>query len=355
MTKNKNYNIRKKCFMNRRTVGRTILAGAAAIALPIRKAKAATQDTINFGYLYPNLTTLMHGVAISIGAYQKQNLNIVSQKFSSGETVEGVQALWQGELDLYYGGGPEVASLNSRAIESGRAAPLAVVSAGNAGFTYFVLRPGLKPAKFEDLIGQPLRIAVSSPSSDHLALFLGWLRVEKHITGDQLGWQFLTVEGPDMPTALLTNQIDGFLHSEPTTTICLNNHAGYLYMAAENGDFGKNPPPLTFVAANRAFIAKNPDLVRRFLTAIAEANEYYTKADQATLVSIISKWSGIAPAVANEAFARIHPRVGMSHDQAQKWWDYLGIAMVAKGQLTKSFDPYKDLYDLQYQPSSMVS
>jgi hypothetical protein len=54
-------------------------------------------------------------------------------------------------------------------------------------------------------------------------------------------------------------------------------------------------------------------------------------------------------------FNRIHPRVAMTHDQAQKWWDYLGVAMIAKSQLTKSFDPNKDLFDLQYQASSMAS
>jgi ABC-type nitrate/sulfonate/bicarbonate transport system substrate-binding protein len=341
--------------VKRRAIARTIMAGTTAMVLPIKMSRAASSDTINFGYLYPNLTTLMHGVAISIGAYQKQNLNVAEQRFSSGQTVEGVQALWQGELDLYYGGGPEVASLNSRAIESGRTAPLAVVSAGNAGFTYFVLRPDLKPAKFDDLVGKPLRIAVSSPSSDHLALFLGWLRIEKKMTADQLGWQFLTVEGPDMPTALLTNQIDGFLHSEPTTTICLRDNAGYIYMEAERGDFGASPPPLTFLAGNRDFIAKRPELVKRFLTALEDANAYYAKADQAALVPIISKWSGIAPTVVSQAFTRIHPRVGMSPDQAQKWWNYLGVAMIAKGQLTKSFVPASDLFDLQYQPQSMMS
>ena len=41
-----------------------------------------------------------------------------------------------------------------------------------------------------------------------------------------------------MVPALLTGQIDGFLHSEPTTTLAIVNKAGHLFMQAARGDMG---------------------------------------------------------------------------------------------------------------------
>jgi ABC-type nitrate/sulfonate/bicarbonate transport system substrate-binding protein len=334
--------------MRRRDFGKACLVGLAAASLPRREAAAAS-NTIRFGYLYPNLTTLIHGVAKSIGAYDKHNVKVVDQRFTSGQTIEGVQDLWQGNLDLYFGGGPEVVSLNSRAIESGRPAPLAVLSGANAGHTSFVLADAIKATTFDDLIGKPLRIAVSSPSSDHLALFHGWLRVDKKMTDQQLGWQFLPLDGADMPTALLTNQIDGFLHSEPTTTIALANHAGRLFMSARNGDFGAQPPPMTFLMGRRDYLKQQPDAVRSMLAALADANAYYAAAPKTEMIPLISQWSGTTPALLDMAYPRIAPQMSMTHEQAEKWWSYVGQAMILRGEISKQIDPFKDVFELQYQ------
>ena len=336
--------------MKRRQFGQACLAGIAGVSLGGRRAAAATY-TIRFGYLYPNLTTIMHGVAKSIGAYEKHNVNVVEQRFTSGQTVEGVQDLWQGNLDLYFGGGPEVVSVNSRAIEAGKPPPLAVVSGANAGHTSFVLATALQPKSFDELVGKPLRIAVSSPSSDHLALFRGWLRVEKKISEQQLGWQFLPLEGADMPTALLTKQIDGFLHSEPTTTLSISSGAGHLFMSARAGDFGAKPPPMTFLMGRREFLTQQPNAVRAFMAALFDANDYYNKAPKSEMIPLISQWSGTKPAILDLAYPRIVPQTSMTHEQAEKWWNYVGLAMVASGAISKKIEPFKDVFELQYQPS----
>jgi ABC-type nitrate/sulfonate/bicarbonate transport system substrate-binding protein len=335
--------------LRRREIGRIGLAAIAGLSPLGRRARAAS-NTIRLGYLYPNLTTLIHGVAASTGAYDKHGVTVVDQRFSSGQSIEGVQSLWQGALDLYFGGGPEVVSLNSRALESGSPAPLAVVSGANAGHTSFVLSTKQQPKSFDDLVGKPLRVAVSSPSSDHLALFRGWLRVDKHMTEQQLGWQFLPIEGADMPTALLTDQIDGFLHSEPTTTIALSTHAGHIFMSAHNGDFGPASPPMTFLMARRAFLTEQPDTVRAFMAAIFDANAYYTSAAKAQMIPIISTWSGVKPELLDLAYPRINPQMSMTHAQAEKWWNYVGQAMVDAGQVSKQVQPFKDVFELQYQP-----
>ena len=125
--------------------------------------------------LYPNLTTVIHEIAKATGAYERHNLKVVETRFKSGQTVEGVEQLWRGNLDFYMGGAPEVPRLNSRLIESGSPPPLAVVSGANPGHTSLVLSNKLQPKTIDEILNQPLRIAVSSLSSVHLAFFRGYL------------------------------------------------------------------------------------------------------------------------------------------------------------------------------------
>ena len=105
---------------------RTVLLSASAFAAAPHIVRAA--ESVRFGVLHPNLTTVIHAIAKKIGAYEKHGLNVIETKFKSGQTVEGVEQLWRGRLDFYMGGAPEVPRLNSRLIEGGRPAPLAVVS-----------------------------------------------------------------------------------------------------------------------------------------------------------------------------------------------------------------------------------
>src|SRR5438046_9084511 len=103
---------------------RTVLQSASAFVAVPRIARAA--DTVRFGVLYPNLTTVIHAIAKKTGAYERHNLNVVETKFKSGQTVEGVEQLWRGRLAFSMGGAPEGPRLNSRLIDSARPARLAL-------------------------------------------------------------------------------------------------------------------------------------------------------------------------------------------------------------------------------------
>src|SRR5256886_5145749 len=247
---------------------RTVLLSASALVAAPRIARSA--DTVRFGVLHPNLTTVIHAIAKKTGAYDKHNLNVIETKFKSGQTVEGVEQLWRGRLDFYMGGAPEVPRLNSRLIESGRPAPPAVVSGANPGHTSLVLSNKLQPKVIDEILKAPLRIAVSSLSSVHLAFFRGYLRTEKQLELNAIGWRFLGIEAANMLPALLTGQIDGFLHSEPSTTLAILNKSGHLFMQAARGDMGPSPPPATLMSSRRVYLTRNPDVARRFLRAIAD-------------------------------------------------------------------------------------
>ena len=330
--------------ISRRTM---LLAASAAVAAP-RVARAA--DTVRFGVLYPNLTTVIHAIAKKVGAYERHGLNVIETKFKSGQTVEGVEQLWRGRLDFYMGGAPEVPRLNSRLIEGGRLAPLAVVSGANPGHTSLVLSTKLQPKTIDEILQQPLRIAVSSLSSVHLAFFRGYLRTEKKIELDAIKWRFLGIEAANMLPALLTGQIDGFLHSEPTTTLAIVNKSGHLFMQAARGDMGPNPPPATLMSSRRDYLAQNPEIAKRFLRAIADANEAYARAPT-DMTAVIAEWSGQDEKIIHAAQDRMNPTTHLTQAQAQKWWDFIGTVMVERGELSPKVKPFPDVFDLSFQAS----
>jgi ABC-type nitrate/sulfonate/bicarbonate transport system substrate-binding protein len=331
--------------VNRR---QALLSASALIAAPYI-ARAEASDTVRFGVLYPNLTTVIHEIAKRTGAYERQKLKVVETRFKSGQTVEGVEQLWRGNLDFYMGGAPEVPRLNSRLIESGAPPPLAVVSGANPGHTSLVLSKKLQPKAIDDILNRPLRIAVSSLSSVHLAFFRGYLVTEKKIALTSISWRFLGIQASNMVPALLTGQIDGFLHSEPTTTLAIVNNAGYLFMQAARGDMGPDPPPATLMSSRRDYIRRNNEIARRFMRAIFDANVAYARSP-ADMASAIAEWSGQDMKIVTAAQERMNPTTSLTHAQAQRWWDFIGTSMVQRGELSPKLKPFPDVFDLTLQP-----
>ena len=330
---------------------RQLLISATALVACPGILRAAEPDVVRFGVLHPNLTTVIHEIAKRTGCYERHNLKVVETRFKSGQTVEGVEQLWRGNLDFYMGGAPEVPRLNSRLIESGAPAPLAVVSGANPGHTSLVLSNKLQPKTIDELFKQPLRIAVSSLSSVHLAFFRGYLLSEKKLELKAIAWRFMGIEGSNMVPALLTGQIDGFLHSEPTTTLAIVNKAGHLFMQAARGDMGPNPPPATLMSSRRDFIKDKNELAKRFMRAIFDANDEYKK-EPDKMTPLIAEWSGQKLEIVKEAQERMNPTTSLTHAQAQKWWDFIGTAMVERGELSKKLKPFPDVFDLSLQPLS---
>src|SRR5712671_6510613 len=152
---------------------RTVLMSAPALVFAPHVATAAEADAVRFGVLYPNLVSVIHAIAKKTGAYEKHNLQVIETPFKSGQATAGVEQLWRGNLDFYMGGAPEIPRLNSRIIEDGGVAPLAVVSGTNPGHTSLMLSNKIHPRSIDDLLQQRLRIAVSSPSSVHRAFLRG--------------------------------------------------------------------------------------------------------------------------------------------------------------------------------------
>lgn len=322
---------------------------AGAAAAPVA-ATAQAKLTVRVGMLSPNLVSVINFIAKKTGAYEKNNLVIQETPFSSGQSTAGTEELIRGNLDVYIGAGAEVARINSQALDKGGKAPLVVLTGGTPGVTTFVLRSDVQAKSLDELKGKPLQIGVSSASSIHLALFRGSLLDSAKLTTEQLGWKFVSMQAGDMITALTTKQIDGFMHSEPTTSLAIQNKVGYVFMNGLRGDMGPKAKiiPVTFTSANRDWVTKNPEATRRFMKALKDANDAYAKMPKADMVAIMAEWARTEVPIVSLAYDRLDPRMDMSTEAARAWWDIVGGGMRTRGETGDKLK-FEDVFDLSYQ------
>ena len=107
---------------------------------------------------------------------------------------------------------------------------------------------------------------------------------------DKRSWRFVSVDAGNMISALITDQIDGFLHSEPTTTLAIVNNAGHLFMQAARGDMGSNPPPNSFLTTRR----KSPGTIaggRAAVPCAFRGQQWPTKPRRIRMIPIMSDWA----------------------------------------------------------------
>jgi ABC-type nitrate/sulfonate/bicarbonate transport system substrate-binding protein len=325
---------------------RRALLAAPAVLSVARPAYAA--DRIKVGMLKPNIVTVIYWIAVKTGAFQKQGLEVVENPFPSGQTAAGIEQLIRGGIDFYLGASGEVAHADSRYLEADKSPPIALIEGGIAGGSFLVLRGDFNGKTLDELRGQPLRIGISNPSSYHLILFRAFLG-DRHMTTDDLAWRFQTVGGPEMLPAMVSHQLDGFMHDALTTTLALRANTGFVFMSSDRGDMGARAKQLpgTGVSANRAFTRNNPGVTRRFTQSLRDASAAYTAAPKAEMVAIMSEWSRQDPEVIDAMYERFDPRVGMSRAAVQAWWDILGAAMLARGEISPKLT-LNDVFDLDY-------
>ena len=327
---------------------RDLLVTAPALALLGSGARAAEPDSINVGMLKPNIVTVIYWIAVKTGAFTKNGLNAVEHPFPSGQTAAGIETLLRGGIDFYLGASGEVAHVDSRYVEANKPAPIALIEGGIAGGSFIVLRNELQGKSLDELRKMPLHIGLSNPSSYHLILFRAYLR-ERGLTTDDFKWQFLTIGGTEMLPAMVSHQLDGFFHDALTTTLALRAKASFVWMSSDRGDMGARAKmlPGTGVCSSRAFIQKHPDIVRRFTQALRDASNTYATTPKPEMVAIMAEWSRQDPAVIESMYDLFNPRVGLTRDAAQVWWDILGSSMVARGEISPKLK-LDDVFDLQF-------
>ena len=343
--------------MNRssKTTSATVLRRRSLMTLPavltlsnLAPRGAYAADRIRVGMLKPNIVTVIYWIAVKTGAFARNGLQPVENPFPSGQTAAGIEQLLRGGLDFYIGASGEVAHANSRYLEAGKKLPIALIEGGLSGGSFFFMRNGLQGKSLDELRNMKLRIGISNPSSFHLILFRAFLR-SKGLTTKDFKWEFLTVGGPEMLPALVSHQLDGFMHDALTITLALRAKAGFVFMSSDRGDMGPEAKQLpgTGVCGNMDFMQAHPDVTHRFTKALRDASAAYSAAPKSEMVAIMGEWSRQDPAVIEAMYERFDPRVGLTKAAADAWWDILGSAMLARGEISKKMT-VNDVFDLDY-------
>jgi ABC-type nitrate/sulfonate/bicarbonate transport system substrate-binding protein len=328
---------------------RNLLAVPAVLTLATSAPRSSlAADRIKVGMLKPNIVTVIYWIAVRTGAFEKNGLDVAENPFPSGQTAAGIEQLLRGGLDFYLGASGEVAHVDSRYVEAGKPAPIALIEGGIAGGSFFFLRNDLQGKALDELRGMKLRIGLSNPSSYHLILFRAFLR-DRGMTTDDLQWQFLTIGGPEMLPAMVSHQLDGFMHDALTITLALRAKAGFVFMSSDRGDMGEQAKllPGTGVCGNRAFMQKNPDTTRRFTQALRDASAAYAAAPKQHMMTIMAEWSRQDLAVIGDMYDRFDPRVGLTERAAQSWWNLLGNAMRERGEISPKLT-LSEVFDLHF-------
>jgi NitT/TauT family transport system substrate-binding protein len=133
----------------------------------------------------------------------------------------------------------------------------------NANIAAFV-RNGVTIKEPKDFVGK--KVGAPGIGAFLHVLFVKWL-VEKGV--DPKSVNFVEVTFPTMADIIKSGGVDVVLTAEPFVTRMLNANLGTV--AARYGAELARTEPIIFYAAARDWVEKNPDTIRKFRDAIAEA------------------------------------------------------------------------------------
>ncbi|GGA77106.1 hypothetical protein GCM10011385_34010 [Nitratireductor aestuarii] len=322
-----------------------ITAAAIFAASTVAHAQGSGDQTpVRLGWLKASLSTIVQAIAEQKDLYAKNGLDATITAVGSGNNASGIEALMRGDFDVYFGPMSEMARLNAVAVEQKSNPPLVAVGVGTPGASHLVLKKGLAYEGLESLKGKT--IGVSSPGSIHLIMFRHFLG-EHDQTTEGLGLNIVRVAGSDMVPALLTGQIDGFLHSQPTPAIAVANDAGFVAIPpSEMGEVGQSPTSAVMV--RRDWAEKNPEAVKKVLRAFRQASEAFSEMSEDELVAIAQESIGAEPEVLKSAIPYVNPRLMDDFETAADiYWKTEIAAMKGRGEIVEEYEK-QHMFDFSY-------
>jgi ABC-type nitrate/sulfonate/bicarbonate transport system substrate-binding protein len=324
-------------------VPKSLLAVAIAIVLTTA-VRAADKTEVRLGWLRSSFSLLLHPVAMELGTYAKNGIEPKVTIINSGTNASGIESLLRGDLDFVIGVTAETARLDAQAIEIGKKPPLVVVALGSPGATFLVLRKEIPFNDIRDI--KSLRLGVSSLSSAHLVTFREFLN-EKNLSVEQLSLRLVPLSGNDMPGALLSGQIDGFIHSQPTPSIAINTGAAKVVLKPQElGTSGMSPNVALITRVDWA--KEHRDVVSRMVQSLRDASDLYPSLPVERVVEIAQKYLGGDSAVLATSAPYVNPRlVDDFAAGADAWWRVEMAAMKKRGEVDEKFRK-EDMFDFSF-------
>jgi NitT/TauT family transport system substrate-binding protein len=313
------------------------VAMAAAVFALATFATARAEDELKVGKAMSQAFSFVPlDIGIKEGFFKKRGIAIESVAFSGSAKLQ--QALAAGGIDIGLGSGPELAFIAKGTPVQGIAA-----MAGQPLLLVLIVRPDTGIATIADLKGK--KISVSTVGS-----LTSWLVRE---LSEKQGW------GPDGITvrelgstgaqvaAMKTKQIDGMM-IDIASGLTLKE-SGDAKILVTFGDLEKDFI-IHVIFANKAIMAKNPDLMKRFLDAWFETIAFMRK-NKAETVAISTEVMGVTPAIADQTYDEVMPMFSDDGHFDPKALAVLQRSFVEMGVLPTEPDMSK-LYTEQFLPAA---
>lgn len=272
--------------------------------------------TVKIDVLESSLGTALFPIAQSLGAFKKQGITVKPTAIQSGQENNGVQELVQGRTDFAFITATSVAALDSAYVAKGEPAPLIAVAA-TRNVSNVVVSSKVDYTGLDDLRG--LTIGVSHLTSAHRINFDYYLG-QQGTSADKLGIKYVPVSGSDMPAALASGQIDGFIHSEPTTAIAVTKDNAKL--AIKMGG-PVHDQATSVLAVNSEYLAAHKDVVGRMVAALRSASERFPSLSDDKVAQIYAHYTSATPDLMKSVIAQkdFDPTLAPLHVAADAFWE----------------------------------
>jgi ABC-type nitrate/sulfonate/bicarbonate transport system substrate-binding protein len=282
-----------RIFRTMRLIAAAILAAATAHAAPVPAPKLIPLKVAYDGY---SMTTAPMNYAVEKGIFRKHGLDVTLAYVEAGTTLS--QAVVGGSVAIAQNGYTPAAAA---AVQGADVVFIGGIS--NQLPFQLVVKGDIKSAA--DLKGKKVAISRLGASSDIAATY-----VLRHLGLARTDVVILQLGGEGTRTAaMLSGQIDASLEQYPRTGELMEK--GYRVLV-DCLDIAVDYPNTSYVSS-RAFIRKNPDVVKRFLMGISEGiHEFKTHKDDAmkSTAAFLKSPAGPALTEAYESFtAKVYPDI----------------------------------------------
>lgn len=299
-------------------------------------------ESVHMSVIRSSLFTAIHGIAESLGSYKKHGLSMDISYLGSGQETISVQQVIQGTVDMTLTSPPSVAALDSSYVVKGEPAPLKIIAAGTST-SNLVLAPKIKFNGLNSLHG--LKIAVSSPTSGHRLHFDYFLK-EHGTSSSKIGFTYVTVSSSDMPAALASGQIDGFIHSEPTTSLAITKDHAQLALRI-GGVVGDDAADV--LVAKAAYLKDHAEAARKVVAALKDASSKFSTMEESKIVKIYTDYIKSTPELMKAVYHQktIDPELISLRRAAEAFWQVDIPPLVKQGLVSPKLKE-SDLFDFSF-------